>query len=121
MHSTRPRWQTRAARSADRTNIGHLEAAAGVVSISKVLLQMRHRRLVPSLHSAELNELIDFVHSPFYVVQKVEEWSAKEVDGVRMPLRAGISSFGAGGANAHIIMELRACRARRRIADRPRI
>jgi amino acid adenylation domain-containing protein len=88
-----------------KSNIGHLEAAAGVVSVSKVLLQMRHRQLVPSLHSAELNEFIDFEQSPFYVVQKLEEWREKEVDGVRQPLRAGISSFGAGGANAHIILE----------------
>lgn len=88
-----------------KTNIGHLEAAAGVVSVSKVLLQMKHRQLVPSLHSTELNEFIDFEHSPFYVVQKLEEWKAKEVDGVRLPLRAGISSFGAGGSNAHVILE----------------
>ncbi len=88
-----------------KSNIGHLEAAAGVVSVSKVLLQMKHRQLVPSLHSSELNEFIDFEHSPFYVVQKLEEWKAKEVDGVRLPLRAGISSFGAGGANAHVILE----------------
>ncbi|MGZ5431726.1 MAG: SDR family NAD(P)-dependent oxidoreductase [Thermoanaerobaculia bacterium] len=88
-----------------KSNIGHLEAAAGVVSVSKVLLQMQHRQLVPSLHSAEPNEFIDFEHSPFYVAQQLEEWNAKEVDGRRLPLRAGISSFGAGGANAHVILE----------------
>jgi acyl transferase domain-containing protein/tryptophanase/SAM-dependent methyltransferase len=88
-----------------KSNIGHLEAAAGVVGVAKVLLQMQHRQLVPSLHSSQLNEFIDFEHSPFYVVQKLEEWTPKEEDGVRLPLRAGISSFGAGGANAHIILE----------------
>src|SRR6266850_1970868 len=88
-----------------KTNIGHLEAAAGVVSVSKVLLQMKHRQLVPSLHSSELNGFIDFENTPFYVVQRLEDWKAKEVDGVRLPLRAGVSSFGAGGANAHIILE----------------
>jgi polyketide synthase PksN len=88
-----------------KSNIGHLEAAAGVASISKVLLQIKHRRLVPSLHSAELNQFIDFEHSPFYVVQHLEEWKPKEIDGVRLPLRAGISSFGAGGSNAHVILE----------------
>jgi len=88
-----------------KSNIGHLEAAAGVVSVSKVLLQMKHRKLVPSLHSSELNEHIDFENSPFYVEQEVEDWEPKEVDGVRFPLRAGISSFGAGGANAHLIIE----------------
>src|SRR4029077_1195472 len=88
-----------------KSNIGHLEAAAGDVSISKVLLQMKHRQLVPSLHSAELNEFIDFENSPFYVVQRPEEWKTKDVDGLRVPLRAGISSFGAVGANAHVILE----------------
>ena len=88
-----------------KSNIGHLEAAAGVVGISKVLLQMKHRQLAPSLHSGELNEFIDFVNSPFYVVQKLEEWKAREADGAPLPLRAGISSFGAGGANAHVILE----------------
>ncbi len=88
-----------------KSNIGHLEAAAGIVGISKVLLQMKHRQLVPSLHSSELNEFIDFKSSPFYVVQGLEEWKSREVDGAQVPLRAGISSFGAGGANAHVILE----------------
>ncbi len=88
-----------------KTNIGHLEAAAGIVGVHKVLLQMKHRKLVPSLHSAELNPFIDFENSPFYVEQVAEEWKPKIVDGVQYPLRAGISSFGAGGANAHIIIE----------------
>lgn len=88
-----------------KSNMGHLEAAAGIVGVTKVLLQMRHRRLAPSLHSAELNEFIDFENSPFYVVQRAEDWATREVDGVRVPLRAGVSSFGAGGANAHVILE----------------
>ncbi|MEA2491981.1 MAG: polyketide synthase PksN, partial [Acidobacteriota bacterium] len=101
-----------------KTNIGHLEAAAGVVSITKVLLQMQHRRLVPSLHSAEPNPFIDFEHSPFYVAgPKTEEWKAKEVDGVHLPLRAGVSSFGAGGANAHVILE--SYEPRERAGDTP--
>ncbi|MCX2763650.1 SDR family NAD(P)-dependent oxidoreductase [Aquimarina muelleri] len=88
-----------------KTNIGHLEAAAGIVGLHKVLLQMKHRTLVPSLHSSELNLFIDFKNSPFYVEQAVQEWKPKIVDGVQYPLRAGISSFGAGGANAHVIIE----------------
>lgn len=88
-----------------KTNIGHLEAAAGIVGVTKVLLQMRNRSLVPSLHSKELNEFIDFESSPFYVSQEVTEWKGKEVEGKTYPLRAGISSFGAGGSNAHVIVE----------------
>jgi polyketide synthase PksN len=88
-----------------KTNIGHLEAAAGVVGIQKVLLQMKHKKLVPSLHSSELNEFIDFENSPFYVEQMLEDWKPKIVEGVQFPLRARISSFGAGGANAHVIIE----------------
>lgn len=88
-----------------KTNIGHLEAAAGIAGVCKTLLQMRHRTLVPSLHSGELNEFIDFAHSPFVVQQQLEPWLPKQVDGVVQPLRAGISSFGAGGSNAHVIIE----------------
>jgi len=88
-----------------KTNIGHLEAAAGVVGIHKVLLQMKYKKLVPSLHSTELNEFIDFKNSPFYVEQVVEDWKPKVIDGIAYPLRAGVSSFGAGGANAHVIIE----------------
>lgn len=88
-----------------KTNIGHLEAAAGIAGVCKTLLQMRHRTLVPSLHSADLNEFIDFAHSPFVVHQALSPWQPKTVDGVVYPLRAGISSFGAGGSNAHVILE----------------
>ena len=88
-----------------KTNIGHLEAAAGIAGVCKTLLQMRHRTLVPSLHSGELNEFIDFAHSPFVVQQQLAPWQPKLVDGVAQPLRAGISSFGAGGSNAHVILE----------------
>ncbi|WP_459212986.1 SDR family NAD(P)-dependent oxidoreductase [Aquimarina rhabdastrellae] len=88
-----------------KTNIGHLEAAAGIVGLHKVLLQMKYRKHVPSLHSSELNPFIDFKNSPFYVEQSVKEWKPKIIDGIQQPLRAGISSFGAGGANAHVIIE----------------
>ncbi|WP_116812439.1 aminotransferase class I/II-fold pyridoxal phosphate-dependent enzyme [Steroidobacter cummioxidans] len=88
-----------------KTNIGHLEAASGIVGVQKVLLQMKHRTLVPSLHSSELNEGIDFAGSQFYVQQRVEEWTPREVDGAQFPRRAGISAIGAGGTNAHVIIE----------------
>lgn len=88
-----------------KTNIGHLEAAAGLVGVQKVLLQMKYGKLVPSLHSSELNPFIDFVNSPFYVQQNAENWEPKNIDGKQFPLRAGVSSFGAGGANANVIIE----------------
>lgn len=88
-----------------KTNIGHLEAASGIVGMQKVLLQMKHGTLVPSLHSAELNEGIDFAGSQFYVQQRVQEWVPKELDGVKFPRRAGVSAIGAGGTNAHVVLE----------------
>ncbi|WSP77978.1 amino acid adenylation domain-containing protein [Streptomyces sp. NBC_01235] len=93
-----------------KTNIGHLEAAAGIAGLTKVLLQLRHRTLVPSLHSAERNPEIDFDTTPFEVQQTREPWERQErpaADGSsrEMPLRAVISSFGAGGSNACVVVE----------------
>ncbi len=88
-----------------KPGIGHLEAASGIVGLQKILLQMQHRTLVPSLHSSQTNEGIDFASTPFYVQQTVEEWRTKEIDGVPVPRRAGISAIGAGGTNAHVIVE----------------
>ncbi|QUX26970.1 SDR family NAD(P)-dependent oxidoreductase [Nocardiopsis akebiae] len=92
-----------------KSNIGHLEGAAGIAAVTKVLLQMRHRRLVPSLHSDRLNPHIDFPSSPFYVQREAEPWEppTRTVDGVprTMPRTAGVSSFGAHGAIAHVIIE----------------
>ena len=88
-----------------KANIGHLEAAAGIAALTKVLLQMKHRTLVPSIHSSKPNPYIDLRHSPFHVQQKLEEWRRQTIDGVEVPRLAGISSFGAGGANAHLVIE----------------
>ena len=88
-----------------KSNIGHAEAAAGIAGLTKVLLQLRHRQIVPSLHSARLNPHIDFASTPFVVNQSLRPWEALIVDGRRMPRIAGISSFGAGGSNAHLIVE----------------
>ncbi|CAM2843986.1 polyketide synthase, type I [Legionella steigerwaltii] len=84
-----------------KSNIGHLESAAGVSQLAKVLLQMRHQKLVPTLHSAQLNPFIDFKNSPFYVQQELTDWKPNH----HVPRRAGVSSFGAGGANVHMIIE----------------
>lgn len=92
-----------------KSNIGHCESAAGIAGLTKILLQLEHKQLVPSLHSQALNPHIDFASSPFVVQRELSEWCrpAIEVDGVHReyPRRAGLSSFGAGGSNAHMIVE----------------
>ncbi|NGO06589.1 SDR family NAD(P)-dependent oxidoreductase [Streptomyces sp. HC44] len=89
-----------------KSNIGHAESAAGIAALTKVLLQMKHGELAPSLHSEVLNPHIDFDGSPFYVARESAQWSRPTgADGTAMPRIAGISSFGAGGSNAHVIVE----------------
>ncbi len=88
-----------------KSNIGHLEAAAGIAGVSKVLLQLKHRQLVPTLHTSQLNPNIDFEHTLFRVQRQLEEWKRPRIGGQEFPLLAGVSSFGAGGANAHVIIE----------------
>jgi len=88
-----------------KSNIGHCESAAGIAGLTKVLLQMQHRMIAPSLHSSVLNPHIDFEQSPFVVNQNLRAWEQPVVDGKPVPRIAGISSFGAGGSNAHLIVE----------------
>ncbi|MCQ4163477.1 SDR family NAD(P)-dependent oxidoreductase, partial [Tahibacter harae] len=92
-----------------KSNIGHCESAAGIAGVTKVLLQLRHGQIAPSLHSAELNPKIDFANSPFVVPQRLETWQrpSRDIAGQRreLPRIAGISSFGAGGSNAHVIIQ----------------
>ncbi|HSN98381.1 MAG TPA: SDR family NAD(P)-dependent oxidoreductase, partial [Candidatus Nanopelagicales bacterium] len=92
-----------------KSNIGHLEAAAGVAGLTKVLLQLRHRELAPTLHAEPANPRIPFEHSPFRVQLQRAPWEPaahRGDEGQRViPLRAAISSFGAGGANAHLLVE----------------
>ncbi len=88
-----------------KSNIGHCESAAGIAGLTKVLLQMRHRQIAPSLHSARLNPNIDFGNSPFVVNQSLRDWARPVVEGRERMRIAGISSFGAGGSNAHLIVE----------------
>jgi polyketide synthase PksN len=92
-----------------KSNIGHCESAAGIAGVTKVLLQLQHRQLAPSLHSEVLNPNIDFSKTPFVVQQELVEWKRPlvEINGEskEYPRRAGISSFGAGGANAHMVIE----------------
>ena len=89
-----------------KTNIGHLEPAAGIAGVIKVLLAMQHKTLPTDIHFNELNPYIDIKDSPFYIVNATRKWRRlKDVEGKRIPRRAGISSFGFGGTNAHVVIE----------------
>lgn len=83
-----------------KSNIGHLDAAAGVAGFIKTVLALEHRELPPSLHFQEPNPEIDFANSPFYVNAQLREWKTDV-----FPRRAGVSSFGIGGTNAHIVLQ----------------
>jgi polyketide synthase PksN len=82
-----------------KSNLGHLESAAAVAGLTKVLLQLRHRRLVPTLHAAEPNPRLDLAAGPFHLQREYAEWEPAG------PRRAGLSSFGAGGVNVHFVLE----------------
>jgi polyketide synthase PksL len=89
-----------------KSNIGHCESAAGIAAVTKVLLQMQHKALVPSLHSEFLNPNINWENTVFKVQRELSEWTQPPINSNEVaPRRAGISSFGAGGSNAHIIIE----------------
>ncbi len=91
--------------SSAKSNIGHAEAAAGIVQLTKVLLQFKHKTLVKNvMHGKILNPNIHFEETPFYVQKETQDWNPT-IDDKKIPRRAGISSFGAGGANAHIVVE----------------
>jgi acyl transferase domain-containing protein/aryl carrier-like protein len=83
-----------------KSNIGHAESAAGIAGLSKVLLQLEHRQLVPSLHASPPNPHIDFEQTPFKVQTTLSDWAQVQ----EAPRSAGIASFGAGGANAYLVV-----------------
>jgi len=83
-----------------KTNVGHLDAAAGVTSLIKAALALRHGELPPNLHFERPNPRLKIEDSPFYVNATLSTWP----DG-RRPRRAGVSSFGIGGTNAHVVLE----------------
>ncbi|MEU0518314.1 amino acid adenylation domain-containing protein [Streptosporangium sp. NPDC006007] len=86
--------------SSVKGNVGHLESAAGVASLIKAVLQLRHRSLAPTVHFQTPNPRIGFDDSPFRVTAELTEWT----NGTH-PRRIGVSSFGIGGTNAHVILE----------------
>lgn len=83
-----------------KTNIGHLDAAAGIAGLIKAALALQNKQIPPSLHFTSPNPQIDLANSPFYVNTELKAWPS----GMR-PRRAGVSSFGIGGTNAHVILE----------------
>jgi len=83
-----------------KTNIGHLDAAAGITGLIKTVLALKYKQIPPSLNFEQPNPQIDFANSPFYVNTKLAEWKAGST-----PRRAGVSSLGIGGTNAHVILE----------------
>ncbi|WNV78054.1 SDR family NAD(P)-dependent oxidoreductase [Bacillus atrophaeus] len=92
-----------------KPNIGHLEAAAGIAGLTKILLQMRHRKLLPSINAETTNSNISFESTPFYLQKSLEDWERPTIihhgEKIKAPRRAGLSSFGAGGVNAHLVLE----------------
>jgi polyketide synthase PksJ len=85
-----------------KANIGHLDIAAGVIGFIKVVLCLYHGQIPPSINVSELNPMIDFPNTPFYVSRESIDWPRSETG---TPRRAGVSSFGIGGTNAHVILE----------------
>ncbi len=89
-----------------KTNIGHLEGAAGIAGIIKVLLAMKHGKLPKIVNFEELNPRIKLEGSPFYIVREAREWQRQRTpEGQELPRCSGVSSFGIGGTNAHVILE----------------
>jgi acyl transferase domain-containing protein/acyl carrier protein len=83
-----------------KTNIGHLDTAAGMAGLIKIVLAMKNKHLPATLNFTSPNPKIDFENSPFYVNDRYRKW---ETGG--RPRRAGITSLGVGGTNAHVILE----------------
>src|SRR3989440_1919979 len=83
-----------------KTNVGHLDRAAGVTGLIKTVLSLKHGMIPPSLNYEEPNPQINLQDSPFYVNTTLTEW---KTNGTRR--RAGVSAFGIGGTNAHVVLE----------------
>lgn len=84
-----------------KTNVGHLTGAAGIAGLIKTVLAMENREIPPSLHFDTPNPEIDFAHAPVFANLALRPWEAPE----DTPRLAGVSSFGLGGTNAHLILQ----------------
>ena len=87
-----------------KTNIGHLESAAGIAGLLKTVLALRRGTVPPNLHFQAVNPHIDFAGTRFAVPTQAEPWP-RAGGGAEGPRRAGVSSFGFGGAYAHVVLE----------------
>ena len=83
-----------------KTNIGHLDTAAGVASLIKASLSLKNKQIPPSLGYEKPNPAIDFENSPFSVNDQLSDWISH-----KGPRRAGVNSLGVGGTNAHVVLE----------------
>lgn len=88
-----------------KTNIGHLESAAGMAGLFKVLLSMKYRMIPANISFEELNSNINLNGTPFYLINENVPWDPVDKDGNSIKRIAGISSFGFGGSNAHMVVE----------------
>jgi acyl transferase domain-containing protein len=84
-----------------KSNIGHLKAGAGAAGLLKAVLAVHHKVLPPTLNAERPNPNIDFAHSPFYLLHEPRAWEADS----EKPRRAGISAYGFGGTNFHVVLE----------------
>ena len=85
-----------------KSNIGHLDIAAGIIGLIKAILCLKHKQIPPSINIQTTNPMIDITNTPFYVNLELAHWQAPAKG---TPRRAGVSSFGIGGTNAHVILE----------------
>ncbi|HWX40536.1 MAG TPA: type I polyketide synthase, partial [Blastocatellia bacterium] len=99
-----------------KTNLGHLDAAAGIAGLIKTVLALTHRQIPPSLNFERPNPRIDFGNSPFFVNTCLCDWEASGA-----PRCAGVRSFGIGGTNAHVVLEQAPPRDRGSATKRPNI
>ncbi|MCP4154674.1 MAG: acyltransferase domain-containing protein, partial [bacterium] len=83
-----------------KTNIGHLDSAAGIAGFIKTVLVLKHKQIPPTLHYRNPNPKIDFANTPFIVNSELYHWKTGHT-----PRRAGVSSFGIGGTNVHAVLE----------------
>ncbi|WP_295981359.1 polyketide synthase [uncultured Variovorax sp.] len=83
-----------------KSNVGHMVTAAGAAGLIKTALALHHEQIPPTAHFSAPNPAIDFERTPFHVTSSLQEWPRTQ-----QPRRAGVSAFGVGGTNAHVIVE----------------